>query len=559
MSHLNLYYRAFKEYRKHTLASKTCLKQRQQIKQSAKGDDLLETIRNTCIIDKAWVEQIEEGLPFVEKAIAEERQFIKNEGDVVEIEKIKRVSKESVEHLARHSDLITHLPEEGQEIVPDKIFMVERLSDYAVYENRFLYMLLCYLRDFIDLRLKKIKELGNKYQSNTEIKRNIHTQDGKIVFEAKYHEESRKDPYSNFDRDTIKTIERIESCQHVITSLLAKPLMVIVSKSPMIKPPITKTNVLRMNTKFKNSVALYEYISSYSGLGYSIEEIKKSYNSFPDNIEDEFAEIINLTSFLSYEYGNDLTKQLQEDFEAEELEKKEQERKNLLKRIDDLKTRFENGECSIEDYVMELENGNKVLLEENQKHLEIIEAHNKLTEKYRVLKEEVIHTNKKLTECENEMIRQQGLIDNFDAKYDCDMALAEKKRLEDLQNQASEFTLKEQEMKALYEKELSSQKSEYETKISEQQATFTANYQELESKYDVVSKDRDLLKSQMIAVRKLENEAIEDNYNDKQSFEQLEKEFIAFYDFFESKWTDARRNIRQDLLWNKIKNIRKKI
>ena len=53
--------------------------------------------------------------------------------------------------------MITHVPEEeGDNIVPDKLYMVEKLSDYAVYENRFLFMLLSYLRDFIQYRLEKI-------------------------------------------------------------------------------------------------------------------------------------------------------------------------------------------------------------------------------------------------------------------------------------------------------------------------------------------------------------------------------------------------------------------
>ena len=160
MNQLNLYYRAFKDYRKHTKKDKLCIKQRQRIKEYSNEFDKLETIRTVCKVDEKWVEQIEIGLPFVEKAIAEERQFIKNEGEVLDIEKVKRVSKDSVEHLAKHSDLITHVPKDGGDIIPDKIYMVERLSDYAVYENRFIYMLLCYVRDFIDSRLKKIKELG---------------------------------------------------------------------------------------------------------------------------------------------------------------------------------------------------------------------------------------------------------------------------------------------------------------------------------------------------------------------------------------------------------------
>ncbi len=559
MSQLNLYYRAFKEYRKYTLANKNCVKQRQLIKQSAKGEDFLETVRNVCTIDKTWVEKIEEGLPYVEKAIAEERQFIKNEGDVVEIEKIKRVSKESVEHLARHSDLITHAPKEDGDVVPDKIYMVERLNDYAVYENRFLYMLLCYLRDFIDLRLKKIKEIGSLYIANAEIARNIRTNEGKILFETKYHEESKKDPYSNFDKETREIIGRIESCQHIVTSLLAKPLMTIVSKAHMLKPPITKTNVLRMNTKFKNSVALYEYISSYSGLGYKIEQIKNTYKPLPEKVEDEFAELINLTSFLTYEYGNDLVKKLQNDYEAEEEEKRVKERETVLNRIKQLKQKVANGECSIEEYIIELENGNAKLLEENKKHAEIIEDYYKLKDKYGTLKEETVQLNKKLTEAEKEIKQQKVSIAQLNDKYERDMALAEQKRIDDLENQAQEFKIKEQEIVDSYQKQLLNQQNEYENKILAQETEHKKLCLELENKNEKITKDRDLLKAKVIALMKLQGDIVEDEYGDKQSFEQLEKEFLAFYDFFENKWTEAKRNIRNNMLWNKIKNIRKKI
>ena len=559
MSQLKLYYRAFKEYRKHTIADKNCLRQRQLIKQASKGDDFLEIIRNTCTIDTAWVEKIEEGLPFVEKAIAEERQFIKNEGEVVEIEKIKRVSKESVEHLARHSDLITHLPKENDEIVPDKIYMVERLSDYSVYENRFLYMLLCYLRDFIDLRLKKIKELGNMYKANTEFKRNIHTHEGKIIYEAKYYEENKKDLYSNFNKETIKVIERIESCQHIVTSLLSKPLMVMVAKSPMIKPPITKTNVLRMNTKFKNAVALYEYISSYSGLGYEIEQIKKSYSPFPSNIEDEFAELLNLTSFLTYEYGNDLNETLEKEYEAEKNELKAKERENLLKRISALKERFENGKCSIEEYVVELENGNKMLLEENKDYVQTVKDYTKLKEKHGALKEDLSEMNKKLSESEREIKKHQSTISQLNYKYEKDMALAEQKRIEDLQNQAHEFSVKEKEAKEMHEKELATCQNEYEEKLRVQENTFANRYLELEQKHEEVVSNNNLLKAKIVALRKLQGQTIEELYEDKSSFEQLEREFLAFYNFFEEKWSNAKRKIRKDLLWNKIKKLKKKI
>ena len=561
MSQLNLYYRAFKEYRKYTLPDKACIKQRQQIKQNANELDKLETIRTVCIIDEEWVKQIEIGLPFVEKAIAEERQFIKNEGEVLDIEKIKRVSKDSVEHLARHSDLITHVPDDGSDIIPDKIYMVERLSDYAVYENRFLYMMLCYLRDFIDTRLKKIKELGNTYRAETFIKRDVRTSSGRIKFESKFEEESKRDPYSSFDKNAMALIERIESCQHIVTSLLAKPLMVIVSKSPMIKPPITKTNVLKMNTKFKNSVALYEYISSYPGQGYTIEQIKKTISPFTDELGDELAELINVTSFLTYEYGNELNEQLRREYENEELLRKEREREEIAKQLENFKQKLVSGEIDVAEYVMALENGIKEFRQENVELKNIRKDYDVLTSKHEELKQEKIVLNKKIMEVENENKSKTTEIENMKVRHEKELEDAEEKRVFDLEKQAEEFNERQKSVVLDCENQISQAKADCQAQIDGERNAAQIKYQELLNKHDILDKNRALLQARVYALTKQRGEQIENQgeFTSKENFEELETEFAVFYDLFDEQWKQTRKKIRKDLLWTKAKKIRDKI
>ena len=552
MSQLNLYYRAFKEYRKYTLPDKACIKQRQRIKKYSSEHDKLESIRTTCVIDEKWVEQIELGLPFVEKAIAEERQFIKNEGEVLDIEKVKRVSKDSVEHLARHSDLITHVPKDGGDLIPDKIYMVERLSDYAVYENRFLYMLLCYLRDFIDIRLKKIKELGNTYNANTYIKRDMLTSNGKIFFEGKLVEQSKRDPYSSFDKNSISLIGRIESCQHLVTSLLAKPLMVIVSKTPMIKPPITKTNVLKMNTKFKNSVALYEYLAAYEGPGYEIVEEKKTFSPFGDELCDELSEIINLTSFLTYEYGNGLNETLKKEYEAEERELKERERIRFLREIEELKARLEKKEISVEEYVYSVEKALEDLKSENQ-NLKVFEKDLAVLKiKHEDLKQEKIGLNKKLAESEKENMELNAHIDALNIQHEKDLQEAEERRISDLENQANDMTLEFNEKTAKREQEHAEQ-------MNSLRESTSAEYATLKGEFDALSKKNVLMSAELHAVKGSQGLTEADELVSEAEFTELEKELVAFYDMFVEKWKQAKRQIRQDVLWKKFKKIRDKV
>lgn len=552
MGHLNLYYRAFKEYRKYTLADKACVKQRQRFKDYSSENDRLETIRTVCNIDEKWVEQIEFGLPFVEKAIAEERQFIKNEGEVLDIEKVKRVSKDSVEHLARHSDLITHVPADDGDLIPDKIYMVERLSDYAVYENRFLYMLLCYLRDFIDIRLKKIKELGNTYKANTYFKRDMLTSNGKLFFEGKLVEECKRDPFASFDKNSLTLIGRIESCQHLVSSLLAKPLMVIVSKTPMIKPPITKTNVLKMNTKFKNAVNLYEYLVAYQGLGYEIIENKKTFSPFTPELADDLSEIVNLTSFLTYEYGNGLNEQLSREYNEEEQERKEKDRVRALAEIEELKAKLEAGEIKAEEYVCSLEKGLSAFKAENERLKECEKDLYVLKDKHEDLKQEKIQLNKKLSEAEKESQEKSARIEELNVQHKKEMDEAEEKRLHDLEEQSTNLT---QDFTA----KITKKDEEYGLELAQIKKQAAEEYEEISQKYGRLVAKNELVLAELHAVKGSQGLMVDEDFSSEEKFKELEKEFLAFYNLFNEKWKDAKKQIRKDVLWKKFTKLRDKI
>ena len=145
MNRLDVYYRALREYMAQTAENRECAALRRAIAEAPSSEERITVSRTVCTVEEDWICAIEEGLVHIEKAIAEDRQFIHSNGEVVPIEKVKQVSKESVRHLARHSDLITREPR-GDDIIPDKLYTVERLNDYAVYENRFLYKRKLYMR-----------------------------------------------------------------------------------------------------------------------------------------------------------------------------------------------------------------------------------------------------------------------------------------------------------------------------------------------------------------------------------------------------------------------------
>ena len=91
MDQLDTYYRALSEYRKQTAENAECGRLCAAIARAGADSECIEVATTFCSIEEDWIEEIEKGLIHVEKAIAEERQFIRSNGEVLPIEKVKRV------------------------------------------------------------------------------------------------------------------------------------------------------------------------------------------------------------------------------------------------------------------------------------------------------------------------------------------------------------------------------------------------------------------------------------------------------------------------------------
>lgn len=409
MNHLDTLYRALVDYRKNTADNRECKSQRSAIITANSETDVIEITRKNCIVEEDWIEAIEKGLVFIEKAIKEERQFIRSNGEVIPIEKVKRTSKDSVEHLARHSNLFTREPEEGQDLIPDHLYTVERLSDFAVYENRFLYMLLCYLRDFIGMRYEKIVELTNTYKGNMSMNKSIVESNRRITYQLKLEEERKNDDYLREHNSAQAAIDRILTIYKAVTLYLATPLMVEVAKAPMLKPPVTRTNVLKMNRNFSEALKLYEFVTAYDKDGYEIKTEKRTVSPFVGVVADEIAETVELSLFLAYEHGLGIREHFKNNYEREEERRRREEQKRLAEQIRNISRHLKESGLTPEEYIVllekrirdiekdeeELERA-KVVIENLQKELEHFKAELSHTKDVvRSLDEEIVRLNKK--------------------------------------------------------------------------------------------------------------------------------------------------------------------
>ena len=557
MNQLDTYYRALLEYRKLTGSNNECVSLAGAVREANAEDDKIVVVRNICSVEEDWVLAIEEGLVHIEKAIAEERQFIRSNGEVTPIEKVKHITKESVQHLAKHSNLITK-EHEGDEIIPDKLYNVERLNDYTVYENRFLYMLLCYLRDFITIRYNKIVDLSNRYDGTLTVSKEISWGRRKISYSLDMHEERKDDKYLREHNPSADVIDRISLILKAVLAYLSTPLMEFAAKAPMLKPPITKTNVLKMDKHFKKTVELYDYIIAYDKAGYTVEEKRVELSPFKEELGSEMAEICAMASFIMYEYGLDIRSDLKSAYEEEEQRRRELKIKQKAEQLEALRRRIKNSALDAEEYILALEKQLKLLEADNARIEPLVREIGEKRHAIHDLNEKISDMNEEKAQLEKEL---WGI---------------EEKHLEKLTAVRGEYEQRLSEQRSAHSEEKAKMTEEFNSQIegvrselrqsrsafAEEREAMRKDAAEKQSRCEALSKElgesrEEALEthSRLMALRAqqgLMGEA--DDYSTKESFNRLEKELGAFIRFYDKQWGNTKKKIRKDLL--NLKNLK---
>ena len=88
-----------------------------------------------------WIEKMEETLPYIENILRDPKKLIVNEEEVVKIEKIKKVTVESIKNLAKNSSYIDEIDENG-DVKPGKLLNVFKEETLNTYDNIFIYTLI---------------------------------------------------------------------------------------------------------------------------------------------------------------------------------------------------------------------------------------------------------------------------------------------------------------------------------------------------------------------------------------------------------------------------------
>lgn len=210
-------------------------------------------------IDYNWLNVLEDTLPNVDKIVRNPRRFIVQEEDVVIVEKTKRISRETIKHLAEHCENIQDIDANG-DVIPKKLLNVYKEDTTDLYENRFIYTLVSRLEQFIERQLEFLNSVSKKEISKeVTYKASTNVNNRKLNIELKMNEENEinlMDDLSNYK-------ERILACYEVITSFRTSEMIKeLVGCSPVANP-IRKTNLILREPNFQKAFILWQYLDDF--------------------------------------------------------------------------------------------------------------------------------------------------------------------------------------------------------------------------------------------------------------------------------------------------------
>ncbi len=212
-----------------------------------------------------WLTIMEETIRYIDNILRNPNRFIVNEEDVVKVEFARRITVESIKHLARNTNLIQEYDQDTGDIKPSKILNINKEESYNTYENRFIYSLIQNMKTYLMFKKKGLQGVSSA-KDNKKLKYSGTTKIGNTKYEISVNLTSSLDLNSAQDENSLENImARIEKLDNRITDLTNSEVYKTLSKLhvSLVTSPIKKTNVIQKNTNFQYALKLWNFMQEH--------------------------------------------------------------------------------------------------------------------------------------------------------------------------------------------------------------------------------------------------------------------------------------------------------
>ena len=250
-------------------------------------------------IDVSWVEAIETGLVFIDNVIRNPSKTIINVEEVVPIALSKKITVDSVKHLAQHTDLIQSVDPETGKINPSKVLNIHKEESYLTYENKFVNTLIDRIFIFVNKRYEKLKAVFSSEE--------VFAMEYNTAFESGSGRKMKmtlnietSDSLEAADENGSTLWDRVEKIRRIVESYKSSLFCQQMGQN-YIRPPVMRTNAIMKNVDLKACLVLWQFIEGYDKTGYEInvsDSAQKPDKEYVENLYDLSA--LNLLLFRSF-------------------------------------------------------------------------------------------------------------------------------------------------------------------------------------------------------------------------------------------------------------------
>ena len=250
-------------------------------------------------IDVSWVEAIETGLVSIDNVIRNPSKTITNVEEVVPIALSKKITVDSVKHLAQHTDLIQSVDPETGKITPSKVLNIHKEESYLTYENKFVNTLIDRLFIFVNKRYEKLKAVSSSEE--------VFAMEYNTAFESGSGRKMKmtlnietSDSLEAADENGSTLWDRVEKIRRIVEGYKSSPFCQQMGQN-YIRPPVMRTNAIMKNVDLKACLVLWQFIEGYDKTGYEInvsDSAQKPDKEYVENLYDLSA--LNLLLFRSF-------------------------------------------------------------------------------------------------------------------------------------------------------------------------------------------------------------------------------------------------------------------
>lgn len=228
---------------------------------------------NKVDVNFEWLDIMEDTVQYLDNILRNPNRFIVNEEDVVKIELARRVTVDSIKHLAKNTNLIQDIDKKTGDVKPAKILNINKEESFNTYENRFIYTVVQNMRMFLE-RKKSTLIAESSFKCNNELSYSgkCSMGDEAVGIELKISN-SINSANQVVDRNGNGIFARIEKMGQRITDLTSTEVYKNLSRLhvALVTSPIKKTNVILKNVNFQYAVKLWNYMQEHVNDNSSVE------------------------------------------------------------------------------------------------------------------------------------------------------------------------------------------------------------------------------------------------------------------------------------------------